>query len=236
MARNLLRCWCASCASFRDSDMRLPNFLLHRNRDDGARLRSDRSRHTEPDRGRRVQRPAPRLGSGCRRQLYKLEYKAHQTSAFVQMGSNYPASVTVARFGCHCISSTGPTRAIASPACNSSGCTRSPEVSVSGLRRYAVGYFKADQSVIGLGFGADTDISPDGLNFVSAALESMRGEVSMCSGAAPMGPGSSERSSCPPRAVHRGQQYHERRHQRRRQYRRVRHAAVFSPGIRRGQW
>ena len=54
-------------------------------------------------------------------------------------------------------------------ACNSAGCARSPEVSVSSLRRFAVGYFKPAETLIGLRFGADTDISANGLNFVSAA-------------------------------------------------------------------
>jgi hypothetical protein len=100
---------------------------------------------------------------------YQFEYRAHQTGAFVQQGANHPASTTSVRFRLplHLFDWTHARYRVA--ACNSAGCTRSSEVSVSDLRRDAVGYFKASQSLIGIRFGADTDISPDGLNFVAAA-------------------------------------------------------------------
>ncbi len=100
---------------------------------------------------------------------YRLEYRAHQTGPFVQVGSNLPASATskAFRLPLHLFDWTYARYRLA--ACNSAGCTRSPEVSVSLLRRFAVGYFKADDTIFGMAFGADTDLSPDGLNFVSAA-------------------------------------------------------------------
>lgn len=100
---------------------------------------------------------------------YQFEYRAHQTGSFVQQGANYPASTAAVRFRLplHLFDWTYARYRVA--ACNSAGCTRSAEMSVSDLRRDAVGYFKASQSLIGIRFGADTDISPDGLNFVAAA-------------------------------------------------------------------
>lgn len=100
---------------------------------------------------------------------YQLEYRAHQNAAFVQQGDDYPTSKTVATFRLplHLFDWTYARYRVA--ACNSAGCTRSPEVSVSTLRRFAVGYFKPAQTLVGQRFGADTDISSDGLNFVSAA-------------------------------------------------------------------
>jgi hypothetical protein len=100
---------------------------------------------------------------------YQLEYRAHQTGPFVKKGSDYPASVTVARFRLplHLFDWTYARYRVA--ACNSAGCTRSPAVSVSALRRYAPGYFKAAEFSYTTGLGDDTDISPDGLNFVAAA-------------------------------------------------------------------
>jgi hypothetical protein len=55
-------------------------------------------------------------------------------------------------------------------ACNASGCSRSAEISVSNLRRDAVGYFKAAASTSYQALGGDTDISPDGLNFVASTI------------------------------------------------------------------
>lgn len=100
---------------------------------------------------------------------YQFEYRASQSGAFVQQGANLPASATSTRLRLplHLFDWTYARYRVA--ACNSAGCTRSSEVSVSNLRLDAVGYFKASQSLIGIRFGEDTDISPDGLNFVSAA-------------------------------------------------------------------
>ena len=74
---------------------------------------------------------------------YELEYKANQTAAFVKKGSTLPASATSYeyRFPLHLFDWTYARYRLA--ACNASGCTRSAEISVSGLRRDAVGYFKA---------------------------------------------------------------------------------------------
>ena len=100
---------------------------------------------------------------------YQFEYRSSQNGAFVQQGANLPASATNTRLRLplHLFDWTYARYRVA--ACNSAGCTRSSEVSVSDLRRDAVGYFKASQSLIGINFGADTDVSPDGLNFVAAA-------------------------------------------------------------------
>jgi len=112
---------------------------------------------------------------------YELEYKAHQGAAFVKKGSNLPASATsyAYRFPLHLFDWTYARYRLA--ACNSAGCARSAEISVSNLRRDAVGYFKASNSTSDLGFGSDTDITPDGLNFVATAP----GEMSDPSGLPP---------------------------------------------------
>jgi hypothetical protein len=100
---------------------------------------------------------------------YEFEYKAHKNAAFLQHGDDLPASVTTARhrLPLHLYDWTDARYRVA--ACNSAGCARSPEVSVSLLRRDAVGYFKPAETLIGLRFGADTDLAANGLNFVSAA-------------------------------------------------------------------
>lgn len=100
---------------------------------------------------------------------YELEYRAHQTGPFVRLGNVLPASATSFRyrFPLHLFDWTYARYRLA--ACNSAGCSRSPEISVSGLRRFAVVYFKADQSADNFRFGLDADLSPDGLNLVSAA-------------------------------------------------------------------
>lgn len=100
---------------------------------------------------------------------FQFEYRAHRTGPFVQQGANYPANRTsiAFRLPLHLFDWTYARYRVA--ACNNLGCTRSNEVSVSSLREEAVGYFKAAQSLIGIHFGADTDISPEGLNFVAAA-------------------------------------------------------------------
>ena len=112
---------------------------------------------------------------------YELEYKVHQGAAFVKKGSSLPASATsyAYRFPLHLFDWTYARYRLA--ACNSAGCARSAEISVSNLRRDAVGYFKASNSTSDLGFGSDTDITPDGLNFVATAP----GEMSDPSGLPP---------------------------------------------------
>jgi hypothetical protein len=100
---------------------------------------------------------------------YELEYRANQGSTFTRLGSELPATATSFRyrFPLHLFDWTHARYRLA--ACNANGCTRSTEVSVSDLRREAVGYFKSDVSVQGLQFGTDTDLSPDGLNLVTVA-------------------------------------------------------------------
>ncbi len=100
---------------------------------------------------------------------YQLEYKSHKNAEFAQQGFDFDASITTThfRFPLHLYFWTDARYRLA--ACNSVGCTRSEEVSVSSLRRFAVGYFKAAQTRPGLRFGADTDISAGALDLVSAA-------------------------------------------------------------------
>src|SRR3954470_9423191 len=77
---------------------------------------------------------------------YQLEYRAHQTGAFVQQGDDFPATSTSTHFSfpLHLFDWTYARYRLA--ACNSAGCSRSAAISVSNLRRDAVGYFKASQS------------------------------------------------------------------------------------------
>jgi hypothetical protein len=100
---------------------------------------------------------------------YQFEYRPNQSGPWFQQGRTLPASSTSLRFRLplHLFNWTYARYRVA--ACNAAGCTRSSEVSVSDLRRDAVGYFKASQSLPDSRFGADSDISPDGLNFVVAA-------------------------------------------------------------------
>ncbi|HUQ10684.1 MAG TPA: hypothetical protein VM146_10255 [Steroidobacteraceae bacterium] len=107
---------------------------------------------------------------------YQLEYRAHQTGPFVQLGANYAGSTTYIRFRLplHLFDWTWARYRIA--ACNSAGCARSNEVSVDALRRDAVGYFKTPAPNMFEQFGSDTDISPDGLNFVAAATSDIQGD------------------------------------------------------------
>jgi hypothetical protein len=109
---------------------------------------------------------------------YELEYKANQGADFVKKGSNLAGSATSYqyRFPLHLFDWTYARFRLA--ACNASGCARSAEVSVSSLRRDAVGYFKAATSASYHSFGSDTDLTPDGLNFVTVA----RGELTDASG------------------------------------------------------
>jgi len=100
---------------------------------------------------------------------YELEYRAHQNSSFVQQGDDLAATATSTRFtfALHLYDWTYARYRLA--ACNSAGCSRSAEVSVSNLRRDAVGYFKAAQPVRNARFGGDVDISPDGYSYVVSA-------------------------------------------------------------------
>ena len=100
---------------------------------------------------------------------YELEYQAHAGAPFIQHLDDYPTSITTARhrFPLHLYDWTGARYRLA--ACNDAGCARSTEISVSSLRRFAVGYFKPQQTLIGMQFGEDTDLAANGLNFVSAA-------------------------------------------------------------------
>src|SRR6188768_2415031 len=101
----------------------------------------------------------------ARASRYQLEYRAHQTGDFVEVGDDFPASVnsTHISYPLHLYDWTYARYRLA--ACNSAGCSRSAEVSVSLLRRDAVGYFKAS-SPSGYGeFGSSLDLSPDGYNF-----------------------------------------------------------------------
>jgi hypothetical protein len=108
---------------------------------------------------------------------YQFEKLVRQTGNFVQDGPNYPATRTTIRFRVpvHLFDWTYSRYRVA--ACNSAGCTRSNEVSVSDLRRDAVGYFKRANRVEGTRFGADTDISPDGVNFVAGAPGDVRPQL-----------------------------------------------------------
>jgi hypothetical protein len=100
---------------------------------------------------------------------YQLEIKAAEKSQFVQYGYDYDASVTslLYHFPLHRYFWTPARYRLA--ACNISGCTRSAEVSVSSLRRFAVGYFKPKQTQSEVRFASDIAMSGDGKNFVSTA-------------------------------------------------------------------
>jgi hypothetical protein len=100
---------------------------------------------------------------------YQFEFKSNKNAEFVQQGDDLDASVTTTRFRfpLHLYFWTDARYRLA--ACNSAGCTRSEEVSVSSLRRLAVGYFKPAQTLNGQQFAADTDLSGTGRDFVSAA-------------------------------------------------------------------
>ncbi len=107
---------------------------------------------------------------------YQLEYRAHQTGPFVQLGANYAASTRNIRLRLplHLFDWTYARYRIA--ACNSAGCARSNEVSVDALRRDVVGYFKTPTINMFAQFGWDTDITPDGLNFVASATSDNQGD------------------------------------------------------------
>src|SRR6185312_3190185 len=77
---------------------------------------------------------------------YALDYRAHQTGSFLAQGEVFPSTATSTRFSfpLHLFDWTYARYRLT--ACGSGGCTRSAEVSVSDLRRDAVGYFKASAS------------------------------------------------------------------------------------------
>jgi hypothetical protein len=104
---------------------------------------------------------------------YQLEFKSNENADFVQYGNDYDATTlfTRYRFPLHLYFWTDARYRLA--ACNSAGCTRSEEVPVSSLRRLAVGYFKPSETMAGVRFAADTDLSADGRNFVSAAPDEL---------------------------------------------------------------
>jgi hypothetical protein len=99
---------------------------------------------------------------------YQLEYRAHQTGTF-NLKASFTASTTSTAwsFPLHLFDWTYARYRLA--ACNSAGCSRSPEVSVSDLRLKAVGYFKPATTMESQQFGLDVDVSPDGNNFVASA-------------------------------------------------------------------
>src|SRR3954471_3578 len=100
---------------------------------------------------------------------YQLEYRAHQSGPFVQQGDDFPATATSTRFSfpLHLFDWTYARYRLA--ACNSAGCSRSAELSVSDLRREAVGYFKSSQPQNYGNFGYSTDLSPDGYTLATTA-------------------------------------------------------------------
>src|SRR6185503_8140661 len=100
---------------------------------------------------------------------YQLEYRAHQTGAFIQQGDDFPAAATSTHFSfpLHLFDWTYARYRLA--ACNSAGCSRSAEISVSDLRRDAVGYFKASQSKERAFLGQEVDLSSNGYNLVATA-------------------------------------------------------------------
>lgn len=105
----------------------------------------------------------------ARASWYQLELRAHRTGDFVQQGDDFPASITSTHFTLplHLFDWTYARYRLG--ACNSAGCAYSTEVSVSDLRRFAVGYFKPLQGTYNQRFGDDTDLSSDGFNFVASA-------------------------------------------------------------------
>jgi hypothetical protein len=99
---------------------------------------------------------------------YQFEYRAHLTSDFVQQGDDFPATATSTHFSfpLHLFDWTYARYRLA--ACNTSGCSRSAEVSVSDLRRDAVGYFKSSHPAVNARFADSKDLSADGYNMVVA--------------------------------------------------------------------
>jgi len=108
---------------------------------------------------------------------YQLEYRAHQTGSFVKQADFLSTGTsTNFSFPLHLFDWTYARYRLA--ACNSAGCTRSAEVSVSGLRRDAVGYFKSAPPTAGARLGEHIDLAADGYTLVATA----RGESTTTSG------------------------------------------------------
>ena len=176
MPRNLLSYGRALvCAFIRGSNMKTFYFCLVAIAAGAPSFaQTTRTRYTEPHGRRGDQGIAIRLGARRRRELVRTRVQAtseqlssHSTVTISMRRSRRRSSVF------HCICITGPYARYRLAACNSAGCTRSPEISVSSLRRFAVGYFKPAQTVIGMRFAADTDLSGDGLDFVAAAPDDL---------------------------------------------------------------
>ena len=124
----------------------------------GACLRANLdSRRTHADRQRGIQGIAIQVGARRRRDLLPAQYRAHQTGTFNQTAS-FTASTTSTGFSfpLHLYDWTYARYRLA--ACNSAGCSRSPEVSVSSLRLKAVGYFKTSNTMWFQQFGLDVDL------------------------------------------------------------------------------
>src|SRR5436190_8525617 len=102
---------------------------------------------------------------------YELEYKPNQVAPFVQHSVYLDASITTTKFRLplHLFNWTYARYRLA--ACNSAGCTRSPEISVSSLRRFPVGYFKPAQKVVGTRLSAGNDLAGRGLELVADAID-----------------------------------------------------------------
>lgn len=113
---------------------------------------------------------------------YQLEYRANQTGPFVQLGDDFPATATSTGFSfpLHLYNWTYARYRLA--ACNSAGCTRSASVSVSALRRDAVGYFKSSQPIDNGQFGFSTDLSPDGYTLATTAPRESSGASATAKG------------------------------------------------------
>lgn len=115
---------------------------------------------------------------------YQFERRTHQNDPFVQQGDDLPATTTSTRFTFPLYFFDWTYARYRVAACNNAGCTRSAEVSLSNLRRDAVGYFKAAQPVSGAMFGDATDLSPDGQNMVVSSGETNGGTADTQQGGA----------------------------------------------------
>ena len=100
---------------------------------------------------------------------YEVQYKANSAREFTQVYYDLDASITswLYHFPLHLYFWTPALYRLA--ACNDAGCSYSNEVAVSGLRRFAVGYFKTTRTQADVGFARDIAMSGDGKNFVSSA-------------------------------------------------------------------
>ena len=122
---------------------------------------------------------------------YQLQYRACFNCSYVGIGPLHSPASTHLRFRLplhlfdwsnarYRLRACTPTNCTPSPGpnqCPVSQCVNSPAVSASRLRLDAVGYFKAGHSRSNMQFGSATDLSPDGLNFVSAAPGDLPGTV-----------------------------------------------------------